>query len=1442
MAKKPQSRFSSLFSKKSSASSLEEKFAARESRDWLANASTGSAIADNAREAGRALRRQFAEREMLPSAQAAEKDLVAAVNEVAFGPWTQWLAEQEMDADPRNWTVAQTLRAMARGVNAEGVDRTTGRSLADRLGSVLETIGFGAAEREAQKIEKEKNPTVSAEKNERAEMALGGPRQRFGRFDRHGMDEKMLASALRDLLAYMTEVRLHERAEAAEETPLDRLTRSAVDETVPNEAWATELWGALGGGQNRAGAFMHPGFVMELSRLGFDALETGALASDPDAERAIMQALSGGPAAGFLMGMGMPPVMRGGGRGGAEMYFANRNPLGELPNVDMDLDFDVEAEPRRMMGDRINPPRGRGGLRGWEHRPEDALRSIFPALIRGLAPLARGVFREELARKNEEWKEISSTAKKIAVKTSDKKLAQNWLDDQIASRERAALDNRDNYGRRRRAALVSPVFARELDNERAREALAGIEEPSAPEMPAGEWRALDEALVATRHGKDSEHRGYNFRSASEMDDADRARGLTDWLGVDKLGVEWTNDDFSAFTQRAAKHWANELFARQEQAASAGLPKEAAFLSFTGGQEDVSVARIGINSGAQVEDIALRAAKVEASRGPIGSLPALVMERLKAKGWKGFSELLSVRMGLSAENGAKEIVRAAQGATWADTLISARKNPQNETETQIGVVGAFSLTIDSEGRWTTDAHRATSTRDGAIDKFWQASASAAQAFGHGWSVEAGATAGNFRRIQSILKGLGDTGRRGLDDNALRALKDDLDIAGKIMLASSTMHVAYAAQGGGPNNAWETRWMGAAMAESALASLEKELAKHGMKTAVSTAHLLTRPSQGDEKTVSAQFVEALGWIGQKADVAERIAGESAAGLFAARMARSQGWPLDERMEQTAKSELEKHGLTPAGWKLLRKMDAVKGDAISSMFFGFSAANARQQDTARASRVELAAIARLLSACAEANLSTDEAAALLARPADITASPLEGGYSSQNRTAGWARLGTVLALPQPVLSMNEWGAGEERAEKNRKSREKAAEKKLAELEKGGKKANREAIEAVRQRLIENAAQTDAEFWPEALPETPAERDTRLEMTRALGKWALESQTRASANARDLDRSAIARRDKIKDLSDWLENGPGGRAALPRRFGAQSLFDRMRQWHDELARAKALEGIEGRIREIKAHAGRAAREGHAISEEAVHAMAEKGRWPMAIERVFGAEIEEKSLAQERLAKLETEQKENPEKFEGVDLVEVARALREEARREAKTAPLSGWVAVGLANPVDLHAEGTQMRHCVASYATYCAQAASRIFRVESPDGVGVGTLELKAQRSDERGSSRSNVGGDTGAGAGKEKALDVRWEVAQFRGVHNATIYDRSALMFAQKVAVAYGEAAQANRLAAKQALKNPADQPEKDENAPATLAERLQAQRETGQGAQQGAAGAVAGRRMG
>lgn len=59
-----------------------------------------------------------------------------------------------------------------------------------------------------------------------------------------------------------------------------------------------------------------------------------------------------------------------------------------------------------------------------------------------------------------------------------------------------------------------------------------------------------------------------------------------------------------------------------------------------------------------------------------------------------------------------------------------------------------------------------------------------------------------------------------------------------------------------------------------------------------------------------------------------------------------------------------------------------------------------------------------------------------------------------------------------------------------------------------------------------------------------------------------------------------------------------------------------------------------------------------------------------------------------------------------------------------TGWCARELVNGSELHDEGSDLRHCVSSYAEACSRGDCRVFSVRSEDGKGKSTLELEVER----------------------------------------------------------------------------------------------------------------------
>lgn len=116
-------------------------------------------------------------------------------------------------------------------------------------------------------------------------------------------------------------------------------------------------------------------------------------------------------------------------------------------------------------------------------------------------------------------------------------------------------------------------------------------------------------------------------------------------------------------------------------------------------------------------------------------------------------------------------------------------------------------------------------------------------------------------------------------------------------------------------------------------------------------------------------------------------------------------------------------------------------------------------------------------------------------------------------------------------------------------------------------------------------------------------------------------------------------------------------------------------------------------------------------------------------------------------------------------------------------WQAVELSSGAALAEEGTQMRHCVSSYASKCKSGESRIFSVRL-SGQRVCTVELAPFRDGKR------VG---------YKEADERcdWRIQQNRGVCNALIEDKAALAFCESLRTTYAKA-HAKLLEAKKAAE--------------------------------------------
>lgn len=104
-------------------------------------------------------------------------------------------------------------------------------------------------------------------------------------------------------------------------------------------------------------------------------------------------------------------------------------------------------------------------------------------------------------------------------------------------------------------------------------------------------------------------------------------------------------------------------------------------------------------------------------------------------------------------------------------------------------------------------------------------------------------------------------------------------------------------------------------------------------------------------------------------------------------------------------------------------------------------------------------------------------------------------------------------------------------------------------------------------------------------------------------------------------------------------------------------------------------------------------------------------------------------------------------------------------------WSAIELTSGAALSEEGSEMRHCVSSYASKCKRGESRILSIRL-SGRRVATLELAPFE----GSSKVAYDRATEA---------AQWRIAQNRGQFNAQVDDKAALAFCEKVRLEYGQA---------------------------------------------------------
>lgn len=100
------------------------------------------------------------------------------------------------------------------------------------------------------------------------------------------------------------------------------------------------------------------------------------------------------------------------------------------------------------------------------------------------------------------------------------------------------------------------------------------------------------------------------------------------------------------------------------------------------------------------------------------------------------------------------------------------------------------------------------------------------------------------------------------------------------------------------------------------------------------------------------------------------------------------------------------------------------------------------------------------------------------------------------------------------------------------------------------------------------------------------------------------------------------------------------------------------------------------------------------------------------------------------------------------------------------------LGNGAELFEEGKRMHHCVASYASACAQGSSRIFSI-TRGGAKLSTLELAPFNSKGERLHQLNFSDID------ERKKVSGWRIVQNRGNHNCSITEEKALAFCQSVA---------------------------------------------------------------
>jgi hypothetical protein len=743
------------------------------------------------------------------------------------------------------------------------------------------------------------------------------------------------------------------------------------------------------------------------------------------------------------------------------------------------------------------------------------------------------------------------------------------------------------------------------------------------------------------------------------------------------------------------------------------------------------------------------------------------------------------------------------AVGEDGRVAFAKDAVATEEAAKGVAGA-------EARWSRRLGRMASAETAANPS------ASGQAWAKGGSELANALGGLVAQLHQLAGQEATPARQ-------RQLKSQLaDLSAAARIARDSLRADLREGARTPSETQrELRQDSVALTRAIAVRLDGWLAGQGREPFLENARAvaLAGVEERDARSALDAWEGAIAWASQNPKALAGAIEGGAAGFLAAKSAFELGEPAGERMEQRLLARMRALGLSQAGWRLLAKMDAKDGARMAGGlcatprrmrdefqdFIGGRASHeleraarefvAKRANAApaeswpasepwRAARpggrlwdvseqwlgrvaidAQLERMAFALSALAEANVPPQMAAELLAEKPSQKG---EAQPSARESVKRWRQIESLLG-----------GAGargvEERCERELAWIEQAQawqDDKLRELR--GKERNRDArgVAAIKAQLIEGFAHPDPTAAP--APERAAEQTARQsELARALAQWAWDGAREGALGWEE------EKRDRLLDWSDWIEGDVGAREALPRRFGVSALSERSRAWHEELARQQAVEAAE---RELAMASQRKAemmsrREallslGHAGAAAEMDAAIDAGAWPMAIGQAEGAslEAEERALAawMDDVAGAKAAGASEEEARESA----LALAREREAARAAggsADAPsaLAGWTATGLATAADLGKEGAAMNHCVATYARQCIEGRSRIFRVQSPDGKPVGTLELSVY------------------GLDKPRA-----EVAQFRGSRNAAIGDPAAKRFAQAIAKAYERAARANR----------------------------------------------------